>query len=57
MAAAPTASRSTATSPSPTTSHVRVHEVITEFESEFRLHHPQVSRVLIHPEPATGNRR
>lgn len=35
----------------------RVHEVITEFESEFRLHHPQVSRVLIHPEPATDNRR
>ena len=35
----------------------RVHEVITEFESEFRLHHPQVSRVLIHPEPATDNAR
>ena len=35
----------------------RVHEVITEFEGEFRLHHPQVSRVLIHPEPATDNRR
>ena len=35
----------------------RVHEVITEFESEFRLHHPQVSRVLIHPEPETDNRR
>jgi cation diffusion facilitator family transporter len=35
----------------------RVHEVITEFESEFRLKHPQVSRVLIHPEPATDNRR
>jgi cation diffusion facilitator family transporter len=35
----------------------KVHEIITEFESEFRLHHPQVSRVLIHPEPATDNRR
>ena len=35
----------------------RVHEVITEFESEFRLNHPQVSRVLIHPEPATDNCR
>jgi cation diffusion facilitator family transporter len=35
----------------------RVHEVITEFESEFRLRHPQVSRVFIHPEPATDNCR
>jgi len=35
----------------------RVHEVITEFESEFRIKHPQVARVLIHPEPATDNRR
>lgn len=35
----------------------RVHEVITDLESEFRLQHPQVSRVLIHPEPATDNRR
>lgn len=35
----------------------RVHEVITDFEGEFRLQHPQVSRVLIHPEPATDNRR
>ncbi len=35
----------------------RVHEVITEFESEFRRQHPQVARVLIHPEPATDNRR
>ncbi|MGA8937785.1 MAG: cation diffusion facilitator family transporter [Acidobacteriaceae bacterium] len=34
-----------------------VHEVITNFESEFRLNHPQVARVLIHPEPATDNRR
>jgi len=35
----------------------RVHQVITEFENEFRLDHPQVSRVFIHPEPATDNRR
>ena len=35
----------------------RVHEVITDIESEFRLQHPHVSRVLIHPEPATDNRR
>jgi cation diffusion facilitator family transporter len=34
-----------------------VHHIITNFESEFRLDHPQVSRVLIHPEPATDNRR
>jgi cation diffusion facilitator family transporter len=34
-----------------------VHDVITTFESEFRLDHPQVSRVFIHPEPATDNRR
>ena len=35
----------------------RVHEVITEFEGEFRLRHAQVARVLIHPEPSTDNRR
>lgn len=35
----------------------RVHEVITDLENEFRLQHPNVSRVLIHPEPATDNRR
>jgi len=35
----------------------RVHEVITQFENEFRLDYPQVSRVFIHPEPATDNRR
>ncbi len=34
-----------------------VHQVITEFESAFRLRHPQVARVLIHPEPATDNCR
>ena len=38
-------------------SMARVHEVITDLESEFRLQHPYVSRVLIHPEPATDNRR
>ncbi|HTV07443.1 MAG TPA: cation diffusion facilitator family transporter [Candidatus Aquilonibacter sp.] len=35
----------------------RVHAIITDFENEFRLHHPQVPRVLIHPEPASDNRR
>jgi divalent metal cation (Fe/Co/Zn/Cd) transporter len=35
----------------------QVHEVITDLESEFRLQHPHVSRVLIHPEPATDNCR
>ncbi len=35
----------------------RVHDVITAFEGSFKLDHPEVSRVLIHPEPATDNRR
>jgi cation diffusion facilitator family transporter len=35
----------------------RVHAIITDFENEFRLRHPQVTRVLIHPEPASDNRR
>lgn len=35
----------------------RVHEIITAFEGEVRLRHPQVARVFIHPEPATDNRR
>lgn len=35
----------------------RVHTIITEFEDEFRLQHPQVTRLLIHPEPASDNRR
>jgi divalent metal cation (Fe/Co/Zn/Cd) transporter len=35
----------------------RVHEVITQFENEFRLDHPQVARVFIHPEPTTDNAR
>lgn len=38
-------------------SMARVHQVITDLESEFRLQHPHISRVLIHPEPATDNRR
>jgi cation diffusion facilitator family transporter len=35
----------------------RVHAIITDFENDFRLRHPQVTRVLIHPEPASDNRR
>ncbi len=35
----------------------RVHAIITDFENQFRLQHPQVTRVLIHPEPASDNRR
>ncbi|MDQ2926467.1 MAG: cation-efflux pump [Acidobacteriota bacterium] len=35
----------------------RVHAIISELESDFRASHPTVSRVLIHPEPATDNRR
>ena len=35
----------------------RVHELITELESSFKLDRPEVHRVLIHPEPATDNRR
>ena len=35
----------------------RVHAIITELESDFRAAHPSVSRVLIHPEPATDNCR
>lgn len=35
----------------------RVHAIITDLESEFRLQHPRVTRVLIHPEPASDNRR
>lgn len=34
-----------------------VHSIITGFENEFRMQHPQVTRVLIHPEPASDNRR
>jgi len=35
----------------------RVHAVITAFENAFKLDSPEVSRLLIHPEPATDNRR
>jgi len=35
----------------------RVHEIITELENAFKLDAPEVSRLLIHPEPATDNRR
>ena len=35
----------------------RVHDIITAVESRVRIAAPQVSRVLIHPEPATDNRR
>ncbi len=34
-----------------------VHAVITAFENAFKLDSPEVSRLLIHPEPATDNRR
>ncbi|WP_263368654.1 cation-efflux pump [Edaphobacter bradus] len=35
----------------------RVHAVITALEGEFKLDSPEVDRLLIHPEPATDNRR
>jgi cation diffusion facilitator family transporter len=35
----------------------RVHEIITELENAFKIDCPEVSRLLIHPEPATDNRR
>ena len=35
----------------------RVHEIITELENAFKLDCPEVNRLLIHPEPATDNRR
>jgi cation diffusion facilitator family transporter len=35
----------------------KVHEIITAFEGAFKLDDPEVSRLLIHPEPATDNRR
>jgi cation diffusion facilitator family transporter len=35
----------------------RVHQVMTELENAFKLESPEVSRLLIHPEPATDNRR
>ncbi len=35
----------------------RVHELITELESDFKRRSPEVTRLLIHPEPTTDNRR
>ncbi len=35
----------------------RVHAVITALEGAFKLDSPEVDRLLIHPEPATDNRR
>ncbi len=35
----------------------KVHEIITALENSFKLDAPEVSRLLIHPEPATDNRR
>ena len=35
----------------------RVHELITTLETEFKRDSPEVARLLIHPEPATDNRR
>ena len=35
----------------------RVHEVQTELEIAFKHAHPELFRVLIHPEPATDARR
>jgi divalent metal cation (Fe/Co/Zn/Cd) transporter len=34
-----------------------VHAVITALEGAFKLEAPEVNRLLIHPEPATDNRR
>lgn len=36
---------------------VTVHAAITELEGAFKREEPEVSRLLIHPEPATDNRR
>ena len=35
----------------------KVHEIITALENAFKVEAPEVSRLLIHPEPATDNRR
>jgi cation diffusion facilitator family transporter len=35
----------------------KVHAVITSLEGAFKLDAPEVDRLLIHPEPATDNRR
>ncbi|SFS17485.1 cation diffusion facilitator family transporter [Granulicella pectinivorans] len=34
-----------------------VHDIITALEGSFKLENPEVARLLIHPEPATDNRR
>ena len=34
-----------------------VHDIITALEGTFKQENPEVSRLLIHPEPATDNRR
>lgn len=36
---------------------MKVHAVITALEGAFKLDAPEVNRLLIHPEPATDNRR
>jgi cation diffusion facilitator family transporter len=38
-------------------SMARVHQAITELENAYKLAAPEVSRLLIHPEPATDNCR
>lgn len=38
-------------------SMARVHSIITALEGAFKLEVPEVDRLLIHPEPATDNRR
>jgi cation diffusion facilitator family transporter len=35
----------------------RVHQIITALENAFKIANPSVSLLLIHPEPATDNRR
>jgi cation diffusion facilitator family transporter len=35
----------------------QVHQVITALENAYKLSAPEVNRLLIHPEPATDNRR
>lgn len=35
----------------------KVHSIITSLEGSFKLEVPEVDRLLIHPEPATDNRR
>jgi len=38
-------------------SMARVHAIITALEGAFKIDAPEVDRLLIHPEPATDNRR